>query len=818
MPYLASLARDVRLAVRGLFHEKGFTATVLATLALCLGANVVIFTVVHSVLLKPLPFPEPGRLITLVNSYPKAGVERAGASIPNYYDRRGHLPAVSAIAEVRSLTAIVGGNGAPERVAMDQVTPSFFGVLEVKPQVGRFFTEKEDEYGRSDVVVLTDGLWRERFHADPGVIGRTMRINDVPTTIIGVLPRGFHYLSDRARLWMPLASSAKDRSPQSRHSNNESMIGRLEPGATLAEAQAQMNALNLQLLASDPFAKDVAAAGFHTLVLGLHADHVARIRPTLVLLQAAVLFLLLIGGVNLVNLLVVRATARSRELAIRQVLGASGGRVAAQLITETMVLALAGGVLGLGVGAGGLQALSLLGVNHLPLGSTISFDLPVAAIALAGTAVVGLLLALPVVWINRHRDLAPVLNTESRGGTTTRATHRLRHALIVAQIALAFILLSGAGLLGLSFSRVLAVAPGFQETHLLTGQVALPWTNYRHDRDRLNFATRLLAELRALPGVKAAALSNGVPFTNEISDNATFVEGYNPPPGGSIRAYYSSRVSGGYFATLGIPLVAGRFLTSDDMHSDRRVCVVDRDFARYYWPHGSALGHRVYDRPPTMKGAHLITIVGVVGNVKQNDLADQAAKGAVYYPISATSAPLAMYVVLRTVQAPEAAASALRQAVRRIDPQLPVSGVETMTTRVSNSLQSRRSPLLLAGIFALVALILAAIGIYGVLAYAVAQRRREIGVRMALGAQPEKILRQFLGLGTRLLLVGIIPGLAGSWFVGRAMGGMLFGVSPANVEVLVATALVLAAVVLLASLLPSRRAARVDPMQALRSD
>lgn len=818
MAILSALARDLRQATRRLLHEKGFTATVLATLALCLGANVVIFTVVHSVLLKPLPFPEPGRLITLVNSYPKAGVDRAGASIANYYDRRGHLAAVDRLAEVHHSSVIVGEAGSPERVPVDQVTPSFFHVLEVHPQLGRFFTEQENEYGHSDVVVLTDGYWRERYHADPGAIGRTIRINDVPTTIIGVLPRGFRYLSDRARLWLPLPSSADQRAPHSRHNNNESMIGRLRPGATLAEAQAQMNALNLQLLASDPFAKVVKEAGFHTLVLGLHADHVARIRSTLVLLQAGVLFLLLIGVVNLVNLLIVRATARSRELAIRQVLGASGGRVAAQLTTETMVLALAGGVLGLGVGAAGLRMLSLLGTDLLPFGATIALDSSVALAALGGAAFVGLLLALPVVWVNRHRTLAPVLNSESRGGTTTRATQRLRHALIAAQIALAFVLLSGAGLLGLSFSRVLAVSPGFQEVHVLTGHVALPWTNYRKGPARLTFDARLLSGLRALPGVKAAALSTGVPFTNDISDSATFVEGYTPPPGESIRAHYVSLVSGDYFSTMGIPLRAGRFLTDGDSQSDRRVCVVDEDFVRRYWPGQSALGHHIYNGPPGEKWARKYTIVGVVGDVKQNDLADQAAKGAVYYPIATENAPLSMYVVMRTVQPPDSAASALRQAVLRVDPQLPVSGIKTMAARVNDSLTARRSPLLLAGIFAGVALVLAAIGIYGVLAYAVAQRRREIGVRMALGALPEQILRQFLGLGVRLLLAGAVLGLVGAWFVGRAMSGMLFGVAPDNAMVLITTALVLGLIVLLASLLPSRRAARVDPMTALRSD
>lgn len=312
MLLLGAFFRDLRQAVRGLLHEKGFTATVLLTLALCLGANVVIFTVVRSVLLRPLPFPEPGQLVEVINSYPKAGVDYAGASTPNYYDRKDAIPAFSGIALVRPGNVIVGGSGAPDRVASWQATPSFFQLLGVHPELGRFYTEEENEYGHCDVVVLTDALWRKLFNADPAAIGRVMRINDIPTTVIGVLPRDFQFLSSDARMWQPLPSSKEDRLPLNRHSNSAEMIARLRPGATLAQAQSQMDALNLRLAKDDPFAKVVADAGFHTLALDLHGFHVAEIRPTLLLLQAGVLFLLLIGAVNLANLLLIRASARSR--------------------------------------------------------------------------------------------------------------------------------------------------------------------------------------------------------------------------------------------------------------------------------------------------------------------------------------------------------------------------------------------------------------------------------------------------------------------------------------------------------------------------
>ena len=818
MPLLGALSRDLRQAVRSLRRDKGFTATVLLTLALCLGANVVIFTVVRSVLLRPLPFPQADRLVTVYNRYPKAGVEHAGASVPNYYDRRGMIPAFTDIAMVRGGEVTVGDGGTPERVASSQATPSFFHVLGVQPALGRFFTEEENEYGHSDVVVLSDALWRSRFHADPGVIGTTMRINDIPTTVIGVLPRGFQYLSSDARMWQPLPSSKEDRAPQSRHSNNQNMIARLQPGATIAQAQAQVDALNARLIKDDPFAKLVLDAGFDTKVDDLHADHVASIRPTLLLLQAGVLFLLLIGGVNLANLLLIRASARARELAIRQALGASRRQVAAQVIAETLVLTLAGAVLGLGVGAAAVRALALLGTDRLPLGASIAFDGPVALTALAGAMVFGLVLAVPVVWFNAHGSLAPVLNTESRGGTTTRATHRLRHALIVAQIGLAFTLLAGAGLLGLSFQRVLAVQPGFQPQHLLTGLVPLPWKNYKEDAQRLAFANRLLVELRALPGVTAAGLCTTLPFSHDVNDNAIIVEGYTPAPGDSVQAHFTYLVLGDYFTALGIPLRAGRLLTAADSQDKGTVCVVDEDFARRYWKGASALGHAIWDGPREAPDAHRFTIVGVVGSIKQTDLADQRATGAVYFPFATNNAAYGQWVVLRTGQAPEAAGPELRRAVQRIDPELPVADLRTMTARIDGSLVARRSPLLLVAIFAGAALVLAAIGIYGVLAYAVAQRQREIGVRMALGALPEQIRGQFLLLGARLLLVGTVLGVAGAWLVGRAMHGLLFGVAPANPWVLGGTALLLGAVVLLACLLPSRRAARTDPLVALRAE
>lgn len=817
MQTIDPLLREVRQSFRTLARERGFSATVLVIFALCLAANVAIFALVDVVLLKPLPFREPNQLVTVYNSYPKAGVDRAGASVPHYLERRQEIAAFEEAAAVRSSSVTVGEAGAPERIESTSATPSFFKVLGATAAAGRTFTEEEGVEGKNHVAILSDSLWRQRYGADPAAIGRTIRINTLPYIIVGVMPADFHYLSQRARLWTPLAISDDDRKPDQRHSNNMEMIARLKPGISMAVAQAQIDALNEKALKTDSYAKLVVDAGFHTSVADLRADSVKGFRPTLLLLQAGVLFLLLIGAVNLANLLLVRASGRTKEYCVRQALGASRLQLARSLIIETLVLALTGGVLGLALGAAALRGLEAISADQLPANLALGLNPLVWSAALGVSIILGLALATPVVWHTLQGNLLTALSVESRGGTTTRAVHRVRHTLIVAQIALAFVLLAGTGLLGLSFARVMAVSPGFRPENVLTGSIALPRANYKDTKPRVAFVQKLNDELRTLPGVSAIGISTAVPFTDSSDNNAITIEGRTLAPGESLQAHYTSGVAGDYFTAMGVPLREGRLLTMDDsLATEGKVCVIDEDVARRYWPQGGAIGHRLVNGPPDPKADYL-TIVGIVGAVKQHDLADQHANGAIYFPYAKYSSGSIM-VAVRTAQAPEAAGSMLRAAVLRIDSELPLNDLKTMTTRVDRSLAARRVPLLLAGIFAVVALVLAAVGIYGVLAYSVVQRQREIGVRMALGAQPEQILRQFLGLGGRLLLVGLPLGLLGAWLAGRAMSGLLFGVAPLNPLVLGGTALALAAVAMLACLLPSRRAAKVSPMEALRAN
>jgi predicted permease len=809
------LRRQLSYAARLLRKTPGFTATALLTLAVCLGANLTIFAVIDSVLLRPLPFPEPDRLMMIFNTYPKAGVDRDGSSLTNYYERRGRIPAFSSLSIYNYGTEIIGEPGSTEREQTMRVSPDFFSTLGVGPVIGRTFTDEETTSKTDHVAILSDTFWRQRYNADPNVIGNQIRVNSVPRTVIGVLPPSFRFLSSDARVFLPLASRPEDRGPSRRHSGGNviQMIARLKPDATLAQAQSQIDAQNAALEVDDPQAKMIADAGFRSLVVPLRADHVAAVRTTLLLLEAGVLVLLLIGAVNFVNLLLIRASGRVKELAVRQALGAGWRYLVSEVLVETTLLTFAGGLLGLAMGAGGIQLLRGLGADRLPLGSRIVFDARLALVGLVAAIVMGIVFAVPVSWFHLRRHLGNALQSESRSGTSGRAAQILRHSFIVSQIALAFILLAGAGLLGLSLQRVMAISPGFQSDHVLTGQILLPWADYS-EAGRLKFMESLMEKLDHLPGVLSAGVVNNVPFSGNIGKSAATVAGHVRRPGESARGHYAYGVAGDYFRAMGFSLRAGRFLTADDSRRSERVCVVDEDFARYYWPHASAIGQRLWDGSEAGKDAEAFTIVGVVGGVKQAGLMENAAQGAIYYPYSFRIGD-SVFVAVRTSVPPESLGLTLQRVVRQIDPDIPVNNLRSMDTRIADSLVARRSPALLAGLFSGIALLLTSIGTYGVLSYAVAQRRREIGVRIALGAQSGQIRIQFLSLSLRLLSAGTVLGLIGAWQAGRAMRSLLFQVPPLDVAVLATAACVTAAVCLAACLLPSQRAARISPMEAL---
>ena len=528
--FVDEFRRQLKYAGRLLRKSPAFTATALLTLAVCFGANLTIFAVIDSVLLRPLPFPQPDRLMTIFNTYPKAGVERDGSSVTNYYERRGRIPAFTSLSIFRYGREIVGEPGSTEREPTMRVSPDFFATLGLGPAIGRTFTDEETTSDTDQVAILSDTYWRQRFDADPNVLGKKIRVNSVTRTVIGVLPPSFRFLSFDARVFLPLASRPEDRTAAQRHSggNVTQMIARLKPDATLAQAQAELDGQNAALEVDDPQAKMIADAGFRSLVVPLRADHVASVRPALLLLEAGALVLLLIGAVNLVNLLLIRASGRAKELAVRQALGAGWKYLVSEVVVETTLLTSAGGLLGLAVGAGGIQLLRSFGVDRLPLGSRVVFDARLALVGLIAAIVMGIVFAVPVAWFNLRRQLGNALQSVSRGGTSGRGTQFLRHSFIVAQVALAFVLLAGAGLLGLSLQRVMAISPGFQSDHVLTGQILLPWADY-DEAGRLKFAETLMDKLDQLPGVLSAGVVSNVPFSGNSGKSAATVAGHVRP-------------------------------------------------------------------------------------------------------------------------------------------------------------------------------------------------------------------------------------------------------------------------------------------------
>ena len=807
------LQQHVRYALRLMRKTPAFTATTLATLAICLGANLTIFAVVDAILLRPLPFPDAERLVSILNTYPRASVPDDGSSVTNYYERRGQIAAFESLSLYRTDAINVGAAAGTEREFVTRVTPEFFDTLGVRPAMGRPFTEAEMTYETSREVILTDAYWREHFQADPQVIGRTLRADGATLTVVGVLPGSFSFLSSTSQLYLPRASGPDERGPDRRHSGSSShMVARLRPGMTIAEAQAQIDAHNRIMERTDPQAQMIADAGFRSVVESLRASHVASIRPTLLLVQAGVLVLLLIGGVNVSSLLMIRANGRVKELAVRQALGANRRHVVAEVVVETTILALAGGVLGLGIGAAGIKLLTSLGADRLPLGTTVAFDTRLAAILLVAAVVAGFVMSVPVAWYHLRFHSSSALNTESRSATTGGAAATLRHGFLVAQIALAFTLLSGAGLLGLSLKRVMDVPPGFGAAQLLSAQVSLPWQSYQTNASKLGFIARLTESLGHEPGVEAAGIATNVPFSGNTNKSSATVRGAVHRPGEPPSGVYSYGVGGDFFATMGMTRLEGRLLDAGD--AGRRVCVVDEDFARRSWPAGRAIGQQLFSGSTEGPAAEAFTVVGVVSPVRQAGLASDEHIGAIYYPYS-DYFDSALYVMVRAGVPPDTLAETVRRTVRALDPELPVNNVRSMDARIARSLVAHRSPAVLAMIFGGIALLLTAIGTYGVLSYAVSQRRREIGLRMALGARPAQIQRQFLSLAGRLLVSGSLLGIAGSWITGKAMQAVLFHTSALPLTVPLAVAAGLGVVCFAACLIPSVRAARISPAQVL---
>jgi putative ABC transport system permease protein len=807
---------DLRYTIRRLATARGFAFAVVATLAICIGANLTIFAAVDSILLRPLPFPDASRLVTIYNTYPRANVMDDGASIANYYERRGRIAAFSGVSLYRDDAVIVGEAGSTEREFVMRVSPDFFATLGVRPALGRVFREEEMTFANASAAVLSDAYWREQFAADAAIVGRTIRIDGAAHVIVGVLPREFRFLSSKARLFLPLASDTDDRQSARRHSGSSShMVARLVAGATLADAQARIDAQNAVLEREDPEAGMIADAGFRSRVVPLHARHVESVRPALLLLQAGAGVLLIIGLVNVGNLFLVRAGSRTRELAVRRAIGARASHIAGAVIAETLLLSIVGGAAGLAIGRAGIILLGTLGADRLPLGSQIAISGRSLTATAGVTIMVGLILGAAIALHHLTNQPGDVLRAESRGGTAGRKAQRTRHTILVAQIALSFVLLASAALLASGVRSLMRVSPGFNSARLLTAQVSLPWVRYRTGASLRSFVDRLTAELHATPGITAAGVATNVPLSGNAMKSAVTVAGRPVQPGQAPHGIYSYGVAGDFFGAMGIPLIEGRYLAATETGDATRTCVVDEDFARRFWPSRGAIGQRLFlglaEGPPS----EAYMIVGVVGAVKQAALSEKDAVGAVYFPYSSRF-DRAVYVITRTSIPPDSMQAQVREVVRRIDPELAVNNARSMEVRIAESLVPQRSPAIFGALFAGVALVLTALGTYGALSYVVSQRRREIGVRIALGARPHQVRAQFLGIGLRLMAMGVALGLAGAWAAGRALAAWIAELPQAPVAALITATAMMSIVCVVACLAPVRQATRISPLDVMR--
>jgi putative ABC transport system permease protein len=826
-----TLLQDLRYAARMLRKNPGFTAVAVATLALGIGANTAIFSVVHAVLLKPLPFDRPDELVRITADAKGQGLVDAGLSPPELFDYREKSGAFSAVSGLYPVNANITGVERPERAEVLLVDVNYFDLLGVKAQVGRIFQPADYRPGIAEIAVISDGWWRRHYATDPGVLGKTFRLDDDLYTIVGVAPPGFRHpgqsLQTDVEVWAPAGWSANPfRLPIPRGANFlRGALARLRPGVTVEGAQRRLDALAETFRREYP--KDYRAAnGWAPRVIPLQQDVVGATRPALIVLLAAVGFVLLIACANVANLLLARASGRRREIAVRQALGAGRRRLVRQLLTESLVLSLAGGAAGLALAGWGVEALVRLAPASLPRVTEIRVDLPVLLFTLCASVATGLLFGLVPALQTAGGDMSATLKDSGRGSAGGRGKS-VRSVLVVAELALALVLLTGAALLLRTLARLQRVDAGFRPAHLVTASVWLPQPNipengrYFKNEPQVLLYRRILDRVRAIPGVEAADAATRVPFAAFPAINQFLIEGRDPERGGTGAADFSS-ASTGYFATLGIPLKSGRVFDAHDVEGSARVAIVSESLARRFFPGENAVGRRIAfplpasPAPGAPQGPRWMEIVGVVGDVKTLAL-DADERPAVYRPLEQAPS-LSWTLVVRTRLAPGPLAAAIEQEIHAIDPELPLYAVRTMDEAMARTLAQRRFAMRLLALFAAAALLLSAVGISGVIAYSVAQRTHEIGIRMALGAQPRDVRRMLLGEGARLAALGVALGLAGAFVLTRLMASLLYGVGPRDPLTFLLVTGVLGAVALAATDLPARRASRVDPMAALRSE
>ena len=805
--------QDVRYAFRTLRKQPIFTLVAVLTLTLGIGANTAIFSLLYQMLLRPLPYPEADRLVFVWNSYPLTGLPQASVSIPDYIDRKTQAPALedATLFTGRSVTLAEGGQ--PEQLRALAVTPSFFSTLRRQPMLGRGFTEDEAKPDADRYVILSNGLWRSRFAGDPAIVGRDIRVNGLAHRVVGVLPADIRLPSRDVALLMPFAFTPQQMSDQGRGNEFSQMIARLKPGASIQQLNAQMKMIvdrNRDRLPQR--AAFMTTSGFTAYALPIREQLVGEARQPLYVLQAGVLVVLLIACFNVANLLLMRATGRYRELAIRTTLGAGHGRLVRQMLTEGLVLSALGAIGGLALGLAGVRALVAMSSNQIPGVSETTLHPAVLAFTMALAILTGLVFGIvPALSIIRG-NTSSLLKDDSTRGSATKGTGFVRAALVVGETAVALMLLVAAGLLMKSFARLQDVNPGFTTENVLTAQIALPAARYPDPPALSAFWQRLLEKARAIPGVTAAGLTSNVPFNGMVSSGSYSIVGYTPPPNEAPPHGRQEVAGGDYFRAMNIPLIEGRVFNDGDTADSQQVVVIDQYLVNRYFSTRRALGQQLRRGGPTSPA---LTIVGVVGTINSIDLGQPVAKERVYRPVT-QQALRNMALVVKTGVDPTTLVAQVRLAVQSIDPEQAIADVRTMDQWVSRSLEGRRSPMILLVLFGAVALTLSAIGIYGVLAFSVAQRVREFGIRQALGADRQSILSLVLTQGVRTTVIGIVLGLAASAWLTKYLQTLLFNVRPLDVSVFAVVTLLLLAVAILACYIPARRATKIDPMVALR--
>ncbi len=808
---MEALLKDIRYGFRMLMKQPGFTLTAIIALALGIGANTAIFSVVNAVLLRTLPYKAPDQLVMVWHTYRDINLPKAAVSAPSFVEYRDQNHVFETLTAMTGWSVNLTGRGEPERVRGGVVSASYFSTFGVEPALGHAFRPEEDQPGNNRVVVLSNGYWKRRFAADPDIIGQTLTLDGNSYTVIGVMPASFEALRE-TDLWSPIAFTPEQLSPDNRR-EYLGVLARLKPGVTLPQAQAEMNTI------ADRLRDQFYGPGWSITLTSLHEEMVGDIRPSLLILLGAVGFVLLIACANVANLLLTRAAARQKEIALRTALGATRMRVMRQLLTESVLLATVGGVTGLVLAFIGVKLL-VAGVptdlaNSIPGWKAIGLDGRVLIFTFGIAVLTGIFFGLiPAIQASKP-DLNETLKEGGRNPSAGFHWYSLRSLLVIFEVAIALVLLIGAGLLIRSFMRLQEVNPGFSPQNAVDMQLSLPPTKYKEPEKRAQFFQQLMEKVKTLPGIEAVGAVSNLPMSGNNSTASFTVEGLTraegePSPHGAPRMITPS-----YFRAMGIPLIKGREFTDQDNDKSTMVAIVDEDTANQFWPGQDPIGKRVaFYFEGTDTELFWREIVGVVGNVKHYGL-DGQAKMHIYMP-NLQRPQANMDLVARTTTDPASMVSAIRNQILAVDSDQPVFGVKTLEQVVSDSVAPRRLSMILLAIFAAVAIILAGVGIYGVMSYAVTQRTHEIGIRMALGAQRRDVMRLVVGHGLGLALAGVALGLAGGFAITRVMSSLLFGVGATDPLTFALIPPALIVVALVACYIPARKAMKVDPMIALR--